>query len=325
MKLTRRHFLHLSAGAAAVPFLQRNTWAQAYPVKPVRIIVGFAPGGATDTLARLIGQWLSERLGQPFLIENRTGAGTNIATEAVINAPADGYTLLMATQTNAINTTLYDKLNFVFHRDIAPVASVMLVPDTMDVNPMVPVNTVPEFMAYAKANPGKLSMGSGGIGSAQHVAGELFKMMAGVNLVHVPYRGGAPAVADLVGGHLQVMFDVMPESIEHIRAGKLRSLAVTTLSRSSALPQLPTVSDFLPGFEAISWWGVGAPRKTPTEIIDMLNKLINAGLADPKLKARLVELGGTVLPGSPMDFEMLIAKDTEKWAKVTRAANIRAE
>jgi tripartite-type tricarboxylate transporter receptor subunit TctC len=326
MKLPRRQFLHLTASAAAaLPTVSGIARAQTYPTKPVRIVVGFAPGGATDTLARLIGQWLSERLGQPFLIENRTGAGSNIAAEAVINAPTDGYTLLMTTQTNAINTTLYEKLNFVFHRDIAPVASIMLVPNTMDVNPMVPVSTVPEFIAYAKANPGKLSMGSGGIGSAQHVAGELFKMMTGVNLVHVPYRGGAPAVADLIGGHLQVMFDVMPESIEHIEAGKLRPLAVTTRSRSSALPQLPTVSDFVPGYEAISWWGVGAPRKTPTEIIDTLNKLINAGLADPKLKARFVELGGTVLPGSPIDFEMLIAKDTEKWASVIRAANIKVE
>jgi tripartite-type tricarboxylate transporter receptor subunit TctC len=325
MKLVRRQFLSLAAGAAAVSSVSRIAKAQAYPTRPVRLIVGFAPGGGTDTLARLIGQWLSERLGQPFLIENRTGAGSNIAAETVVNAPADGYTLLMTTQTNAINTTLYDKLNFVFHRDIAPVSSIMLVPDTMDVNPLVPVKTVPEFIAHAKANPGKLNMGSAGIGSAQHVAGELFKMMTGVNLVHVPYRGGAPAVADLVGGHLQVMFDVMPESIEHIRAGKLRALAVTTASRSEALPQLPRVSDFVPGYEATSWWGVGAPRKTPAEIIETLNKSINAGLADPKLKAQFVELGGTVLPGSPIDFEMLIAKDTEKWAKVIRAANIKVE
>jgi tripartite-type tricarboxylate transporter receptor subunit TctC len=325
MKLPRRNFLRFGVGAAALSFLKRNARAQVYPVNAVRIVVGFAAGGATDTIARLIGQWLSDRLGRPFLIENRTGAGSNIAAEAVVNSPPDGYTLLMTTSANAINTSLYDKLNFIFHRDIAPVASVMRVAQTMDVNPSVPLNTVPEFIAYAKANPGKLNMGSGGIGSAQHVAGELFKMMTGINLIHVPYRGGAPAVADLLGGQLQMMFDVMPESIEYIRVGRLRSLAVTTVSRSPAFPQLPTVSEFVPGYEATTWLGVGAPRNTPAEIIDKLNKEINAGLADPKLKGRLADLGGEMLPGSPADFGKFIAEETEKWARVVRFASIKAE
>jgi tripartite-type tricarboxylate transporter receptor subunit TctC len=266
MKLLRRQFLHLAAGATALPALSRVARAQAYPAKPVRIVVGFAPGGATDVIARLVGQWLSEQLGQPFLIENRTGAGSNIATEAVVNASPDGYTLLMGGSPNTVNATLYDKLNFIFLRDIAPVAGIMRVPQVLDVNPSVPVNTIPEFIAYAKANPGKLNMGSGGVGTPQHVTGELFKTMAGVNLVHVPYRGGAPAIADLLGGQLQVMFDIMAESIEHIRAGKLRPLAVTTATRSPTLPLLPPVSDFVPGFEAEVWWGVGAPKSTPVGI-----------------------------------------------------------
>jgi tripartite-type tricarboxylate transporter receptor subunit TctC len=325
MEIQRRRFLHLAAGAAALPAVSRIARAQTYPTKPVRIVVGFAAGGGSDILARLIGQWLSDRLGQPFLIENRTGAGSNIAAEAVVNAPADGYTLLLVSQTNAVNTTLYDKLKFIFHRDIEPVASIMQVPLTMDVNPSVPVKTVPEFIAYAKSNPGKLNMGSGGIGTGQHVAGELFKMMTGVNLVHVPCRGGAPAVADLLGGQLQVMFDVMPESIEYIRTGKLRTLAVTTGMRSPALPDIPTVGDFVPGYEANAWWGVGAPKGIPGEIIDKLSKEINAGLADPKLKARLTDLGGTALPGPPAGFGKLIAEETEKWGKVIRAANIKAE
>jgi tripartite-type tricarboxylate transporter receptor subunit TctC len=257
--------------------------------------------------------------------ENRTGANSNIATEAVVNARADGYTLLMAGAANAVNTTLYVKLNFIFHRDIAPVASVMRVPQIIDVHPSVPFKTVPEFIAYAKANRGKLNMGSGGVGSAQHVAGELFKLMTGVDLVHVPYRGGAPAIADLLGGQLQVMFDVMPEAIEYIRAGKLRPLAVTTATRFPAMPEMPTVSEFVPGYEASYWYGLGAPRNTPSEIIDELNKEINGGLADPKLKARLADLGGTVLPGSSAEFGKLIAEETEKWAKVIRAANIKAE
>jgi tripartite-type tricarboxylate transporter receptor subunit TctC len=325
MKYPRRQFLHFAAAAAALPAVSRIARAQTYPARPVRLIVGFAPGGGTDTVARLMGQWLSERLAQPFLIENRTGAGSNIAAEAVVNAPPDGYTLLMGSTTNAVNTTLYGKLNFIFHRDIAPVASIMSAPMVIDVNPLVPVKTVPEFIAYAQANPGRLNMGSGGIGTSQHVAGELFKMMTGVNLVHVPYRGGAPAIADLVGGHLQVMFDILPESIEYIRAGKLRPLAVTTATRFPALPDIPTVSDFVPGYEANTWWGIGAPRNIPFEIIDKLNKEINAALADPKIKARLADLSGTVLPGSPADFGKLIADDTEKWGKVVRAANIKAD
>ena len=324
VKIYRRRFLQ-SATAVAVtttPWLVR---AQAWPARPVRIIVGFAPGGALDVVARLIGQWLSDRLGQSFLIENRTGAGSNIATEAVVNAPADGYTLLMTSSANAVNTTLYGKLKFVFHRDIAPVASVAQFPCVLDVNPSVPVKTVPEFITYAKANPHKLSMGSGGLGSPQHIAGELFKIMTGVDLVQVHYRGGAPAISDLVGGQLQVMFDVMLEAIEHIRAGKLRPLAVTTATRAPLLPEVPTISDFVPGFEASFWWGVGAPRNTPGEIIDKLNREINAGLADQRLKARLADLGGTVLPGSPEEFATLIAKETEKWGKVVRAGNMKVD
>jgi tripartite-type tricarboxylate transporter receptor subunit TctC len=291
----------------------------------VRIVVGFAPGGATDVVARLIGQWLSDRLGQSFLVENRTGAGSNIAVEAVVNAPADGYTLLMAGSANTINTTLYGKLNFVFHRDIAPVASIGQVPSVLDVNPSVPVKTVPEFIAYALANPHKLSMGSGGLGSPQHITGELFKMMTGVDLVHVPYRGGAPAIADLVGGQVQVMFDIMTEAIEHIRAGKLRPLAVTTATRAPLLPEVPTMSDFVPGFQASFWWGVGTPRNTPPEIIDKLNREINAGLADQRLTSRLTELGATALPGSPEEFGTLIVKETEKWGKVVRAGNMKVD
>jgi tripartite-type tricarboxylate transporter receptor subunit TctC len=325
MKLPRRRFLHLAAGAAALPVVSRIARAQVYPMRPVRLIVGFAPGGGTDTVARLMGQWLSERLAQPFLIENRTGAGSNIAAEAVVNAPPDGYTLLMGGTTNVVNTTLYDKLNFVFHRDIAPVAGIISAPMVIDVNPSVPVKTVPEFIAYAQANPGRLNMGSGGIGTSQHIAGELFKMMTGVNLVHVPYRGGAPAIADLVAGHVQVMFDVLPESIEYIRAGKLRPLAVTTATRFPALPDIPTVTETVPGYEANTWWGVGAPRNTPFEIIDKLNKEINAALADPKIKARLVDLSGTVLPGTPADFAKLIADDTEKWGKVVKFAGLKAD
>jgi tripartite-type tricarboxylate transporter receptor subunit TctC len=273
----------------------------------------------------LIGQWLSERLGQPFLIENRTGANGTIATEAVVNARADGYTLLMAGANNTVNTTLYVKLNFIFHRDIAPVASVMRIPQIIDVHPSLPVKTLPEFIAYAKANPGKVNMGSAGVGSPQHIAGELFKMMTSVHLVHVPYRGGAPAIADLLGGQLQVMFDVMPDAIEYVRVGKLHPLAVTTATRFSVMPEIPTVSEFLPGYETSYWLGVGAPKSTPSEIIDKLNKEINAGLADAKLKARIADLGGTVLPASPVEFGKLIADETEKWRKVVQAANIKAE
>ena len=320
MKFPRRNFLHLAAGAATMPLASRFALAQAYPTRPVRIIVGFAPGGGTDVLARVIGQWLSERFGQPFLIENRTGAASNIAAEAVIKARADGYTILMCGMTNAINDTLYDKLNFTFHRDIAPVAGVMRAPQVIDVNSSSPVKTLPEFIAYAKANPGKLIMGSGGVGTSQHAAGELFQMMTGVNMVHVPYRGGAPAIADLLGGHVQVIFDLLPESIGYIRAGSLRPLAVTTATRFPALPDIPTVGELVPGYEASTWWGVGAPRNTPVEVVERLNREINEALADPKIKARFAELGGTVLPGSPADFGKLIADETEKWGKVIRAA-----
>jgi tripartite-type tricarboxylate transporter receptor subunit TctC len=325
MKCPRRRFLHLAAGAATFPGLPSIAWAQTYPTRTVRIIVGFAAGGGNDIVARLIGQWLSERLGQPVLIENRIGAGGNIATEAVVTSPPDGYTLLQVSSTNARNTTLYEKLKFIFHRDIAPVASIMHVPNVIDVNPSVPVKTVPEFIAYAKANPGKLNMGSAGVGSSQHLAGELFKMMTNVNLVHVPYRGGAPAITDLLGGQVQVMFDVLPESIEYIRTGKLRPLAVTTANRLEVLPDVPAVGDFVPGYEVNSFYGLGAPRNTPAAIVDKLNQEINAALADARMKARLADLGGTVIVGSPADFGKLIAEETEKWAKVIRAANIKAE
>jgi tripartite-type tricarboxylate transporter receptor subunit TctC len=325
MKLPRRNFLHLAAGAAALPAATRIARGQAYPTRPVRWIVGFAPGGGNDIVARLMGQWLSERLGQPFVIENRPGAGTNIATEVVVNAPPDGYTLLLATTANAFNASLFGKLNFNFIRDIAPVAGIIRVPLVMVVNPSVPAKTVPEFIAYAKANPGKLNMASPGNGTTPQVAGELFKLMAGVNLVHVPYRGAAPALTDLLGGQVQVMFGTMPSSIDYIRDGKLRALAVTGATRSEQLPDIPTVGEFVPGYESSAFYGVGAPQNTPAEIIDKLNKQINAGLADPKIKARLASLGGTALAGSPADFAKLIADETEKWAKVIRSANIKPE
>jgi tripartite-type tricarboxylate transporter receptor subunit TctC len=325
MKPQRRQFLHLATGAAAYATMSRIALAQTFPTRPVRLIVGFAAGGGNDVVARLIGQWLSERLGQPVLIENRIGAGGNIATEAVVTSPPDGYTLLQVSSTNARNTTLYEKLKFIFHRDIAPVASIMHVPNIIDVNPSVPVKTVPEFIAYAKANPGKLNMGSAGVGSSQHLAGELFKMMTNVNLVHVPYRGGSPAITDLLGGQVQVMFDVLPESIEYIRTGKLRPLAVTTANRLEVLPDVPPVGDFVPGYEVNSFYGVGAPRNTPAEIVDKLNQEINAALADVRMKARFADLGGTVIAGSPADFGKLIAEETAKWANVIRAANIKAE
>jgi tripartite-type tricarboxylate transporter receptor subunit TctC len=325
MKLPRRNFLHLAAGAAALPAVSRIAWAQAYPTRPVRIIVGFAPGGGADIIARLIGQWLSERLGQPFIIENRPGAGSNIAAETVVRSPADGYMLLLVSSPHAFNATLYDKLNYNFIRDIAPVACITRVPDIMLVNPSVAAKTVPEFIAYAKANPGKLTMASGGIGSVSHVSGELFRMMTGVNLVHVPYRGNGPALADLLAAQVQVMFATMPSSIAYIRAGKLRPLAVTTTTRPDELPEVPTVNDFVPGYEASTWYGVGVPTGTPAEVIGKLNKEINAALADPKMKGRLADLGGAPLVGSPADFGRLIADETEKWAKVIRAANIKPE
>jgi tripartite-type tricarboxylate transporter receptor subunit TctC len=300
-------------------------WAQAYPTRPVRIVVGFPAGGGSDITARLVGQWLSERLDQQFIIDNRPGAATNIATEAVVRAPADGYTLLLCGVFNAANAMIYDKLNFNFIRDIAPVAGVLRGPYVMAVNPSVPAKTVPEFIAYAKANPGKLNMASPGNGTGSHVAGELFKMMAGVEMVHVPYRGSTPALTDLLGGQVQVMFDATPSSLPHIRAGKLRPLAVTTATRLEVLPDIPTVGDFVPGYEASIWFGVGAPKATPAEIVDKLNKEINAGLADPKIKARLGDLGGAVLALSPADFGKLIADETEKWGKVVKFTGIKAD
>ena len=325
MKLPRRNFLHLAASAAALPVVSRFAWAQAYPSRPVRIIVGFAPGGATDIMARLMGQSLSERLRQPFVIENKPGAATNIATEAVVNAAPDGYTLLMVTSVNAINASVYEKLNFNLIRDVVPIASIHREPFVMEANPSVPVKTVAEFIAYAKANPGKLTMASAGIGSGNHISGELFKMMTGVNLVHVPYRGGGPALVDLISGQVQVMFAFMASSIEYVRAGKLRALAVTTATRSSVLPDIPTVAEFVPGYESSFWTGVGAPKNTPAEIVDKLNKEMNATLADPKFKARLADLGGTALSGSPLDFGKFVADETEKWAKVVKFAGVKAD
>jgi tripartite-type tricarboxylate transporter receptor subunit TctC len=325
MKLPRRNFLHLAAGAAALPLLSRIAWAQTYPTRPVRIVVGFPPGGGTDITARLIGQWLSERLGQPFIIENRPGAGSNIATEAVVRAPADGYTLLLVSTPNAVNATLYEKLNFNFIRDLAPVAGIMVVPVVMVVHPSFPATTVPEFIAYAKANPGKINIASGTIGGPGHVTAELFKMMTGTDMPLVSYRGGGPALTDLLAGQVQVSFLTMPASIEHIRRGKLRALAVTAATRSDALPDIPTVGEFVPGYESTTWYGVGVPKNTPAEVVEKLNKEINAGLADPKIKARFADLGGTPLVGSPADFGKLIADETEKWGKVIRAANIKAD
>ena len=325
MKLPRRKFWHLAAGAAALPAVSRFAFAQAYPSRPVRVIVGQAAGSGSDTAARLIGQFLSERLGQPFVVENRPGAAGNLATEAVVRAPPDGYTLLLANVANAVNATLYDKLSFVFLRDIAPVASIFRVPQVMVVHPSVPAKTVPEFIAYAKANPGKLNMASAGIGSVHHVAGELFKFMTGIDMIHVPYRGTTPAMTDLLAGQAQVMFDVTPSSTPHIKAGKLRALAVTTATRADVLPEVPVMGDFVPGFEASAWLGFGAPKDTPAEIIDILNSEVNAGLANPIIKARFADLGATLLPSSPADFGKLIADETEKWGKVIRSANIKSE
>jgi tripartite-type tricarboxylate transporter receptor subunit TctC len=325
MKFPRRQFLHLAAVAIGLPAVARMAYAQAYPARPVRIFVGFAAGGAPDIAARLLAQWLSERLGQQFVIENRPGAGSNIATEAVVDAPADGYTLLLASLSNAVNATLYEKLNYNFIRDIAAVASISHENYGMEVHPSFPAKTVLEFIAYAKANPGKLNMASPGNGTGPHMAGELFKIMAGVDMVHIPYRGSPPALTDLLAGQVQVMFSPLSSSIEYVRGGKLRALAVTTAARSEALPDLPTVGDFVPGYEASGWFGIGAPRKMPVEIVDRLNQAINAGLADSKLKARLADLGSAVFVGSPADFAKHIAKETEKWGKVVRAANIRAD
>jgi tripartite-type tricarboxylate transporter receptor subunit TctC len=326
MKIPRRRFLQLAAGAAALAAVPRNASAQAYPLRPVRLIVPFASGGASDILARLIGQWLSERLGQAFVIELRPGAGGNVGTEAVVNAPPDGHTLLMVNAApSAINATLYDKLNFNFLRDMAPVGGVVRTPLILQVTPSFSPRTVPELIAYAKANPGKVNMASAGNGTPPHVAGELFKMMAGVDIVHVPYRGGGPALVDLLGGQVQMMFGVLASSIEYIRAGKLRPLAVSTAMRVETLPDVPTVGDFLPGYEASDWYGICAPKGTPAEIIVKLNTEINAGLADPKLKARLADLGGIMLAGSPAEFGKLIADETDKWGKVVRAAHMKPE
>jgi tripartite-type tricarboxylate transporter receptor subunit TctC len=325
MKLPRRTFLHLAAGAAALPALPRIVRAQAYPTRPVRFVAAFAAGGGSDILSRLMGQSLSERLGQPFVIENRPGAAGNIGTEAVVRAPPDGYTLLLVGAWNAINATLYDKLNFNFIRDIAPVAGISQEPNAIVVHPLVPAKTVPEFIAYANANPGKVNMASGGNGAPSHVSGELFKMLAGVSLVHVPYRGAGPALVDLLGGQVQVMFAPMTVSIEYIRAGKLRPLAATTAIRSEALPDIPTVSEFVPGYEASQWYGVGVPKNTPAEVVNKLNREISAALADSKMKARLADLGSKPLAGSPAEFGKFIADETEKWGKVVRFANIKAE
>jgi tripartite-type tricarboxylate transporter receptor subunit TctC len=325
LKFARRRFLHLAAAAAALPSVSRMATAQTYPTRPVRLIIGYPPGGSADITARLLGQWLSERLGQPFVIESRPGASTNIATEAVVRAPPDGYTLLLVAPANAINATLYEKLNFNFISDIAPVAGIIRFPNVMVVNPLVPAKTVPEFIAYAKANPGRLNMASSGNGSTIHVSGELFKMMTGVNMVHVPYRGGAPALTDMISGQVQVMFDNVPTSIEFIRAGKLRALAVTTATRSEVLPDLPTVADFVPGYEASAWYGVGVPKGTPDDIIDKLNKEINAILAEPKAKARLADLGASLLAGSSADFGKLVADETEKWGKVVKFSGAKPD
>ena len=325
MKLPRRNFLHLAAGAAALPAVSRVARAQAYPSRPVRLIVPFGPAGATDITARLIGQWLSERLGQQFVIENRPGAGGNIGTEAVVRAAPDGYTLLYVTTANAVSATLFDKLNFNFIRDIAPVAPIVRFPYIMVVNPSVPAKTLPEFIAYAKANPGKINMASPGIGSTPHVNGELFKVMTGTNMVHVPYRSAAAVMTDLLSGQVQLYFGTTASSLEYVRTGKLRALAVTIERRLDALPDIPTVGDFVPGYEATNWYGIGAPRNTPVEVIEKLNKETNAGLADPKLKARLGDLGGIALTGSPSDFGKFIVEETDKWGKVVKFVGIKAD
>jgi tripartite-type tricarboxylate transporter receptor subunit TctC len=325
MKLPRRQFLHLAAGAAALPAVSRIAWAQAYPTRPVHLIVGFGAGGAPDILARLLGQWLSERLGQQFIVENRPGGGGNVGTEFVVRASPDGYTLLLVNLTNIVNVTLYDNLNFNFISDIAPVASISREPLCMEVNPSFPAKTVPEFIAYAKTNPGKINMASPGIGTTPHMAGELFMFLAGVNMVHVPYRSSAPALTDLLGGQVQVYFSPLPPSIEYIRTGKLRALAVTSVARSAALPDIPPLADFVPGYEANTFFGIGAPKKTPVEIIERLNKEINAGLAGPELKARFAALGSEPTLMSPPEYEKFLVAETEKWAKVIRAANIKPE
>jgi tripartite-type tricarboxylate transporter receptor subunit TctC len=326
MKLAhRRQFLHLAAGAAALPTLSRVASALDYPTRPVRLIVGFPAGGSTDLFARLIGQWMSERLGQQFIVENRVGAGSNLAAETVVRAPPDGYTLLQLASPNSWNVALYDKLNFDIIRDIAPVGSIVRGIGVLVVHPSFPAKTLPEFIAYAKANPGKIDMASGGVGSAQHVYGELFKSMASVNMQHVPYRGGGPALIDLLAGQVPVMFDTVATSIEYIRADKLRALGVTSPMRSGVLPNVPAIAEFVPGYEASGWQGIGAPRNTPAEVIDKLNKEINAGLADPTIRARIADLGYTIFASSAADFATFVSEYTEKWVKVIRAANIKVE
>ena len=324
MKLPRRHFLHFAASAVALPAIARMARAQSYPSRPVRLVAPFPPGGSIDITARLIGQWLTERLGQQVVIENRPGAGGNIGSETALNSPADGYTLLLCSVANAISVTLYDKLNYDF-REVAPVAAISRAPNVMVVNPSVPANTVPEFIAYAKANPGKINMASSGVGTSIHLSGELFKLMTGVDIQHVPYRGSAPMLTDLLAGQVQVAFDNLQPSLPHIKAGKLRALAVTTATRSQALPDLPAIAEFVPGYEASTWNGVCAPRNTPAEIVNKLNAEIDAGLADPNFKARLADVGASALPGSPADYGKLIADEIEKWGKVIRAGNIKAE
>src|SRR6266568_1333747 len=325
MNLLRRRFLHLAAGAAALPAVARFAWAQTYPVRPVRLIVGFTPGGPTDIAARLMGQWLSERFGQSFVIENRPGAGSNIATEAVVNSAPDGYTLLVVSTSATVSTTFYRNLSFNFLRDIAPVAGIVRVPLVMVVNPSVPAKTVPEFITYAKANPGKIIMASVGNGTTPQMTGELFKMMAGVDLLHVPYQGAAPALTDLLAGRASVMFEAMPTLVGYIQSGRLRALGVTTATRSSVFPDVPAIGEFLPGYEASVWFGIAARRQTPGEIVHLLNNEINAGLTDQSLNTRLSEFGGTALKSTPAEFEKLLVGDTEKWAKVMKAANIKAE
>jgi len=325
MKLPRRNFLHLAAGAAALPTVSRIGWTEAYPSRPVRLVTGFAAAGGSDVVARLIGQWLSERFGQSFIIENRPGAGGNIGTESVVRAPPDGYTLLLVTFANVVNASLYKKLNFNFIRDVSPVAGLMRVPDLMAIHPSVPARTVPEFIAYAKANAGKITMASAGNGSSGHLAGELLKMMVGISLVHAPYRGNGPALTDLLGGQVELMFPTSPSVVEYVKSGRLRGLAVTTASRSETLPDVPTVSEFVPGYEVSGLYGIGAPKGTPAEVIATINKESNAALANPKMKARFVDLGGIIIPGSPADFGKVIVEDTEKWAKVIEAANIKME
>ena len=318
MELLRRRFLHLAAGAAVLPGASGFCWAQAYPARPARIIVPYAAGGGVDITARLIGQWFSERLGASFVTENRTGAGGNLGTEVVANAPADGYTLLLAAVPNAVNATLFEKLNFNFIRDIAPVAGIIRVPMAVLVHPSVPAKTIPEFIAYAKANPGKVNMASAGTGSAPHMAGELFNVMAGVSMIHVPYRGQGPALSDLLGGQVQVLFAATPGTVDYVRTGKLRGLAITTAARADVFPELPPVGDFVPGYDASQWYGLGAPKNTPADIIDRLNREINAALADPAMKMRFADLGGEPLAGTPAEFGRLIAAETEKWAKVVK-------